>query len=380
MAEHIVLITNIPTPYRVPLFNVLQDRCKKTGRTLKVIFLATTYKRRNWEIDTRVFEFDFEFLRSPTLGFRESFFSLSFDLFPKLVRENPDKIVTAGFSLPSLIAFLFCRLYQRKFVLWSGEIAEKAEKRRSFFGFRHLLRRFLAERADSAICYGSRAKDYMVTLGSQNNYVAINTVDTVFFRTEIERIEKSGKKSDPAFSGKNVLYVGNVLFEKGIRELISAFAITRKNHPELRLHIVGDGSDRPHLESLVKEKNIEQVTFWGFHQLGELPRFYSYCDVFVFPSFYDVWGLVLNEALCAMQPIVASVYAGATRDLVFDGENGFVCRPEDEPAFAEFIERAMYDESLRRNAKRKSLELLDSIGLSNSVEGFLKALEGADGK
>ncbi|MEO8087449.1 MAG: glycosyltransferase, partial [Bacteroidota bacterium] len=65
------------------------------------------------------------------------------------------------------------------------------------------------------------------------------------------------------------------------------------------------------------------VTFHGFIQRNELPRYFAQSTCFLFQTDFDVWGLVLNEAMAAGVAVLSSVNAAATHDLVIDGETGF---------------------------------------------------------
>ena len=66
-----------------------------------------------------------------------------------------------------------------------------------------------------------------------------------------------------------------------------------------------------------------------FVQPKDLPLFLGAADCLVLPSLEDEWGIVLNEGAAAGLPLLASKYAGATADLLEDGQNGFVIDPLD---------------------------------------------------
>ena len=69
----------------------------------------------------------------------------------------------------------------------------------------------------------------------------------------------------------------------------------------------------------------ESVVLHGYKQKDELPPFFRKADVFLFPTHFDIWGLVLVEAMAAGLVCFASVRAGATQDLIEDGVNGYAC-------------------------------------------------------
>lgn len=82
------------------------------------------------------------------------------------------------------------------------------------------------------------------------------------------------------------------------------------------------------------------MEFLGYQEGEPLQKLYRTADAFVLPTREDCFGLVLLEAMCASLPIISSKYADGARDLVSDGENGYIIDPEDVDGFAEAIEKA----------------------------------------
>jgi len=143
------------------------------------------------------------------------------------------------------------------------------------------------------------------------------------------------------------------------------------------LHIIGDGTERVNLEKLAKALGLDkEVFFWGYKQKEELPLFYSIADVFVFPSLYDIWGLVLVEAMACGLPVICSNLAGVAKDVVQNGLNGFVVAPTDYTKMAKYISLLLGDKALQLKMGRKSKEIIRTkINLEKSAEGFQKAIE-----
>jgi glycosyltransferase involved in cell wall biosynthesis len=116
---------------------------------------------------------------------------------------------------------------------------------------------------------------------------------------------------------------------KGFEELFQIYQRLVHSYPEVSLLIVGDGPDRSTYEKRAHALNLSNVHFAGFIQMEELPQFLALADVFVFPTLHDPFGAVLSEAMAAGLPVVSSIYAAATRDLVEDGVTGFCIDPKD---------------------------------------------------
>src|SRR5690606_37936439 len=114
---------------------------------------------------------------------------------------------------------------------------------------------------------------------------------------------------------------------KGVRELLEGLA--KAENQNIRLKIVGDGVEWDNLFRLTETLNLtNQVEFVGYKQYEELIPFLVWADVLVMPSLEEIWGLVINEALAAGLPVIASVFAGSTTDLV-DINNGIRINPNN---------------------------------------------------
>ena len=87
----------------------------------------------------------------------------------------------------------------------------------------------------------------------------------------------------------------------------------------------------------------ERIAYEGFQPPEELPRFFAQADVFVLPSRYDGWGVVVNQALGAGLPILCSDQVGAGRDLVRDEVNGLHFPAGDASALRAAMARCMED-------------------------------------
>ncbi len=114
------------------------------------------------------------------------------------------------------------------------------------------------------------------------------------------------------------LFCGQMIARKGVDLLLEAFA--RLGHA--RLLLVGREADLPALLAPLPDALRARITYAGFQPPEELPRYFAQADVFVLPSRYDGWGVVVNQAIGAGLPVICSDQVGAGHDLVEDGVNG----------------------------------------------------------
>ncbi len=131
-------------------------------------------------------------------------------------------------------------------------------------------------------------------------------------------------------------FCGQMIARKGVDLLLAAFA---RLGDHARLLLVGREAELPALLAPLPPEVRERCVYAGFQPPEELPRFFAQADVFVLPSRYDGWGVVVNQALGAGLPVVCSDMVGAGHDLLEEGVNGLKFRAGDTDSLAEKMAR-----------------------------------------
>ncbi|MDA1265858.1 MAG: glycosyltransferase family 4 protein [Planctomycetota bacterium] len=152
-------------------------------------------------------------------------------------------------------------------------------------------------------------------------------------------------------TGKLVLAIGGRLHsQKGVGKLLEMLARLKPDFPELRLIVMGkrdvyDGEFAPQARELGVDGMVVPT---GWLDGDELRLAYAACDVFVTPSIcFDTFGLVNLEAMEYSKPVVATEFGGS-KEVVSDGETGFIANPFDVETYAERIGRLLADPALRQ--------------------------------
>jgi glycosyltransferase involved in cell wall biosynthesis len=142
---------------------------------------------------------------------------------------------------------------------------------------------------------------------------------------------------------------------------------------------VGSGTLEQSLQHYASQLEIGDVYFAGFQNQSDLPKFYAAADIFAHPSESETWGLVINEAMCAALPIVASEEIGAVPDLVRHGYNGYTFPAGDVEQLTVHLQTLITDEGVRNSMGAKSLGIIRSWDLDSCVSGILAALDSLRG-
>lgn len=171
------------------------------------------------------------------------------------------------------------------------------------------------------------------------------------------------------------LFCGQMIARKGIDLLLEAF---QRLGSGARLLLVGREAELPPLLAPLPKEVRERIVYAGFQPPEELPHFFSQADVFVLPSRYDGWGVVVNQALGAGLPIICSDMVGAGRDLVEEEVNGLHFPTGDSGALAEKMQRFLVHPSLCDHwgdvSRRRAPHWTPEAGAARWVETFQTVL------
>lgn len=140
------------------------------------------------------------------------------------------------------------------------------------------------------------------------------------------------------------------------------------------LIVVGDGELRPSLEKLAAEVAPGCVKFLGFRNQTELPALYDLCDLFVLPSIFEPWGLVVNEVMNAGRPVLVSDRVGAAGDLVKQQLNGAIFPARDVVALTACLTEWLFDREKLQEAGKASLDIINRWSFQQCLVGLKSAM------
>ena len=178
-------------------------------------------------------------------------------------------------------------------------------------------------------------------------------------------IDNLPKKTSP-LEEMRIVSVGRLSPEKGYMDLLKIFKLLHQDHKDWTLDIYGNGNTEPY-ESLTRQMSIDTSRCHLHGPVTDVLKKYYSSSIFVLPSRYEGFGLVLIEAMACGVPVVAFDCENGPRSIITDGVDGFLIPPFDIDAFAEKVILLMNDDSLRKkmgeNAQRtSSLYDIESVG------------------
>ncbi len=370
--RRIVFVTDILTPYTVAVMDELAQLVDLT-----VIFSAPTSARGcEWIFG----DLNFRHVVIEGLAIKRndpdvSDYYLDPRILKHLARLAPQVVICAGWSVPTWYAALYCAVSGSSLVIHSDGTPLTE---RSMSAVQRGSRSLLVRRADGFAANSRQAAQRFIDLGA-----APATVHAAPHSTNLEpfwevggrRVEGHGDLIE-APGRLHVLMAGRLVPRKGFAQALPAIAAAQAVEPGIHLSIAGSGPDEDRLRGLARELDAS-VDFLGFVDQPELAAAAAQADTFVFPSTQDEFGFVLLEAMAAGMACIASPFAGATGDLIVDGDNGLVVDPRDRGGLTEALLSLAAGPALRRRLGERGHRSSLHRTPRRTAEGYVAAAEAA---
>jgi L-malate glycosyltransferase len=159
---------------------------------------------------------------------------------------------------------------------------------------------------------------------------------------------------------------------------ILAAEAARRRIPDLRLVLIGDGPERPRIESLVRERSLqERVRFLGLR--NDVSRLWAGADIALLSSISEGIPLTILEAMASWLPVV-STNVGGVGEVIVDGENGLLAPSRDAEALAGQLIRLAVDSDLRKrlaaSGRRRVEETFGQDRMMNSYRRLFNDMLG----
>lgn len=291
----------------------------------------------------------------------------------RLISFRPNVIFTSGFSIWTAFALLLKQWMRWRVVILYDGSTPSVDRINSVH---HLfIRRIMSRYTDAFNANNNAAKEYLTKiLGIDNRKVFLQPYlvpDPKVFLKNINKIETNYLKLTPPI----FLFVGDITYNKGLQSLLEACSLLRKQgYHDFTVMLIGEGEQREEFASFAKSHNIENHVVWtGWIKYEDLGAYFKHADVFVFPSFDDVWGMVVSEAMLSRLPILCSRGAGVS-EMIVESENGYIFDPHNSEELAQLMQKFIENPSLIESMGEKSQQLIAQHTPQAATKGFVEVV------
>jgi glycosyltransferase involved in cell wall biosynthesis len=244
---------------------------------------------------------------------------------------EPDVLLVPGWSEPFALASLAWARRTGTPVVVASETQAIDHERAAW---REWVKRRIVGQFEAGLVGGRTHRDYLVKLGmpSERIFEGYDVVDNRHFAEGADTARANAASLRRKLNLPPRFFLASARFvpKKNLAGLLAAFAAyVRQTQIPWHLVLLGDGRERPALERLRSQLNLDAyVHMPGFRGYQELPVYYGLAGAFVHASRTEQWGLVVNEALAAGLPVIVSNRCGCCPELVHDGRNGLTFDPD----------------------------------------------------
>lgn len=356
-----VIVTNVPAPYRVPIWRRV---AQENGIKLDLIFCAPPHI--DTSLDTANYGFSNHFLTGRYQAMERRFMHSDLGVWSLLNQLQPDVVVTTGYIPTFLFAFVWAVTHGVPHLAMTDGTAQ-SEKSLSWL--HRWVRRAVLGRSAAFVgtCEGS--SDLFRQYG-----VAENRIHKSYLCADNQRFSCQASVTaaiDFIFCGRFVAHKRPLFALQVAREV--AIRLGRRTS----IDFVGSGDMEAEMRDYAEQiSEFVDTRFHGYASQAELPQRYADAKIFLFPSEWDPWGVVANEACASGLPVIVSPYAGVAGELIVDGDNGYI-RELDVNQWTEVVVKLLTEKELYIRYSQNSQVRVAEYSFDNSAAGLIQAIRQA---
>lgn len=359
------VVHNIPSPYRLHIFNALWKECKARGLDFHVHFMSDMsrgYDERPVSWRNPKMDFPYAYWRDYGVGQRH----VNPGLLWHLWKNTPDYLL-AGSPFDTLTGMLAGRMTNGVTCTWCEGNTKTPGKMGGLLG------------AVKRIALGGYK--YVAVPGSDAaKYIALHQARTrkkmprpVLLPNLVDETRFMAKDWCAAHDGvRRAIIPARLKPVKGLMEFVGLLA------PEMlkgwKILIVGDGELKEPLLKLIEARGLSGcIEIKPFVPYEEMPRYYAESDLLILPSIYDPNPLSVVEALHCGLPLALTSEAGNVEEAVTEGKNGWVLPVKEQESFAEVL-KGVFSTSRERLAEMGAWSLSHNAkywGTGNAIRHFM---------
>lgn len=240
--------------------------------------------------------------------------------------------------------------------------------------------RWFYNHVDSFGVIGTAAKCHLERLGVPGGrlFSSPYNVDSDLFEKQVQYFRREACRRELGIPDDRmvVLFSGKLISRKA--PMLLAEAVMQIPEREQVLTIfVGEGELRTRIEERFRPIMGERLLMTGFVNQSQLGRYLAAADVFVLPSEFETWGLVVNEAMHFGLPVIVSDGVGCRHDLVAQGKTGLIFRSGDVHGLSEAIRAFLRMPSLARSMGQSARTRIRNFSTVKAAAGIMEAISGS---
>lgn len=292
---------------------------------------------------------------------------------------------TLNGGIPSLIS---ARMFKKKFFIRiAGDYAWQVamEKRRTslliddfqkaakhgWVGFLFWLQKLLCKKADTVIVPSDYLKSIVADWGVPSDKIKVVYNSTDFKPAPASKEEARNKIG---IHGNIIVSVGRLVPWKGFKMLVKIMPQVLNISQFLRLVIIGDGPEKKVLEIMVKNLGLDKKVYLvGKKSQADIAWYLAASDMFVLNSGYEGFSHQILEAMAAGVPVMVSAVLG-NREIIHQGQNGFMVKYNDEFNIIEAIKTIYQDAELREQFIKEGKKTAEFFSVDRMLRETIKIL------
>jgi len=302
--------------------------------------------------------------------------------------KNSDAIYSLSTLNGGIPALISSKFFKKKFFVkivgdYAWQVAVEKKKgglliddfqksnKKGWVAFLYWLQSFLCLKADKVIVPSEYLAGIVRGWGVSGDKIEIiyNGVD--FKPSDLSKEEARRRLG---IFGHIILSAGRLVPWKGFRMLIKIMPSIFKINQAFRLVIVGDGPDKKILESMIKNLGLEKKVFLvGRKSQEELAVYLTAADMFVLGTGYEGFSHQILEAMVAGVPVITTA-VGGNREVIEQGENGFLVKYNDEFNLVEAVKSLWQDPDLKEEFIKNGKKTVEKFSLEKMISETVKVL------
>lgn len=363
--KKVLYLTNVPAPYTVEFFNGLGEKLDLT-----VIYERKTAQNRDkrW-FSNNVKNYQEVFLNGINFGPELAFCP---GVIKYIKKEKWDLIIVGDYSSPTgIYAIEYMRRKKTSFYIHvdGGIVGSKS-------GLRYKIKTHLMSSAKGFFSPGEKTDEYLKIYGGTNPLIYHYPFSSVSKNEILEKTLSKKQKNvlrqnlgleDLVGSGILAISVGSVIPRKGYDILIKAASKIEENI----VFIIVGGKPTEELKKLILDAKLDNIYFIDFVKPEEVKLYLKASDLFVMSTRYDIWGLVVNEAMAMGLPVISTNMCVSACELVKNNCNGYIVDSESSDELAKAIKKFLsLSGKTQEEFSEKSLEIVRDYSIEEMIEKY----------